>query len=118
MLNLQNLNNALLSAGQKDIQVQGILIEPFEYDSGASVANQYIIKLEHAEGVLFAFQSYETIIALKDDYNFTILDIDALDYSRTTLKFLKLFIGDSSPKKILKDKISNGIYHIYDLNCN
>ena len=64
-------------------------VENMISNRGNYVPNQFIITDD--KGRKF-FQSYETIIAIVDDGEI-ILDSDALDYSRTTSKYLYLFLG-------------------------
>ena len=79
--------------------------------NGNKVANQFIIE----NGNKTVFQSYKTIVAVEENGKIT-LDIDALDYSATTLKYLKQFLGTTESKKQLQDKIQSGFYHVEDLN--
>lgn len=60
---------------------------------GNFIPNQFIIK----EGDTVWFQSYDTIVARVSGSDVT-LDIDALDYSRTTSKYLYLFLAEYAPK--------------------
>ena len=73
-------------------------VENMVSSRGNYVPNQFIITDDGRE----IFQSYETIIAIKDKGKI-ILDNDALDYSRTTSKYLYLFLG-MNRKEIIKDK--------------
>ena len=66
---------------------------------GNYVPNQFIITYDEGREI---FQSYETIIAIKDKGKIT-LDNNALEYSRTTSKYLYLFLG-MNRKEIIKDK--------------
>jgi hypothetical protein len=68
--------------------------------NGNSATNQFIIESETKEGnKTKTFQSYETTIAVlvMDDANFgvveTIMDTEALNYSKTTSKHLFIFLG-------------------------
>lgn len=58
--------------------------------TGREVPNQFIIGLG-AECVMF--QSYNVVVAKKEK-NQIILDENYWDYSRTTLKYLKIFLND------------------------
>ena len=77
---------------------------------GNYVPNQFIINNNNEEVI---FQSYETTIARIKNGNVT-LDEKALDYSRTTSKYLYLFLNRD--RKEIKKRIENGTYRIEDLN--
>lgn len=66
---------------------------------GNAIANQFEI---YADGVKY-FQSYNTIIAKIEKGHKITLDTNALDYSKTTSKYLYLLLG-MSRKEILADK--------------
>ena len=80
--------------------------------NGNKVHNQFVITLP--ENVTM-FQSYNTVIAQNRNGKI-VLDINALDYSATTLKYLKQFLGTTESKKQLQDKIQSGFYQVEDLN--
>ena len=67
------------------------------YNTGREIANQFII--EH-EGKVY-FQSYQTIIAMKEAGKVTI-DTNAENYSRTTSKYLYQFLN-TNRKNLLQD---------------
>ena len=71
--------------------------------NGNLVPNQFIIY--HNNNVFF--QSYETIIAKIDKNGKTTLDTFALEYSRTTSKYLFKFLGYDRKEilKQIKDKL-------------
>ena len=76
------------------------------------VANQFKITMQNG---LEVFQSYETIICIKDPRNNEIyLDRDAWDYSNTTSRYRKFFLQEDT--KTTKEKIKKGIYILEDLN--
>ena len=77
---------------------------------GNYVPNQFIINNNNEEVI---FQSYETTIARIKNGNVT-LDEKALDYSRTTSKYLYLFLNRD--RKEIKKRIENGTYRVEDLN--
>lgn len=80
--------------------------------NGNKVPNQFIVTLPENVSI---FQSYKTVIA--QNRNGTIvLDSKALDYSATTTKYLKQFLGITESKKQLQDKIKSGFYQVEDLN--
>lgn len=67
-------------------------------DNGNKVANQFKIKTD--KGVYF--QSYETIICfIPNSWKKPILTID-WDYSRTTLKYLKIFLNEETSQGYLR----------------
>lgn len=80
--------------------------------NGNKVPNQFVIKLP--ENVTI-FQSYNTVIAQNRNGEI-VLDSKALDYSVTTTKYLKHFLGTTESKKQLQNKIKNGFYQVEDLN--
>ena len=67
---------------------------------GNEVPNQFIIS--DYENNRTIFQSYSTIIAMKTNKGI-VLDINALNYSATTSKYLYLFLNRSR-KEILNDE--------------
>ena len=79
--------------------------------NGNQVPNQFIID----DGKKTVFQSYKTIVAVKENGKIT-LDSKALNYSATTTKYLKQFLGTTESKKQLQDKIKSGSYQVEDLN--
>ena len=66
-------------------------------NTGREVSNQFIIE----DGGKVYFQSYQTIIAVKENGKITI-DTDAENYSRTTSKYLYQFLG-TNRKNLLQD---------------
>ena len=82
--------------------------------SGRPVANQFKIETDK----YYIFQSYNAIIA-KVEKGFVgkvILDPYYWDYSATTLKYLKQFLGISYTKKEIESFIKQGIYETKNLN--
>ena len=80
-------------------------------NNGNQVPNQFIID----NGNKTIFQSYKTIVAVEENGKVT-LDINALEYSNTTLKYLKQFLNTSDSKKQLQAKIENSFYQVEDFN--
>jgi hypothetical protein len=82
--------------------------------SGNPVANQYEIESDE----FYIFQSYGSIIAYKErgSQGKIVLDRHYWDYSRTTLKYLKQFLGVNLSKKEIEGYIKQGIYKTNDLN--
>ena len=79
--------------------------------NGNKVPNQFIID----NGNKTVFQSYKTIVAVEENGEVT-LDSKALEYSNTTLKYLKQFLNTNESKKSLYAKIESGFYNTSDLN--
>lgn len=116
MLNMNALNKALNNANLSTIvTVESIGIENFTSDKGNIIANQFEILINGTDTRYRVFQSYETIIAVKCAGH-TVLDENALEYSATTLKYLKLFLGTCATKKELYKRIEQGEYLTADLN--
>lgn len=79
---------------------------------GNKIANQFIINGDNGHEV---FQSYETVIAIKQAGNNPILlDENAWDYSRTTAKYRNIFLNEN--KKETQAKIDSGEYLLTNLN--
>ena len=86
-----------------------------------AAANQFIIESTLPEGnKTVTFQSYKTTIAVEihDINNFgvveTVIDIDALNYSRTTSKYLFIFLGLN--RKEIETRVKEGLITVKDLN--
>jgi hypothetical protein len=69
--------------------------------------NQFKVFLKN--GV--AFQSYSSLIAIKLN-NGEVYVSDKWDYSPTTLKHFKRFLGISNTKKEIQKLIDDGVYHL------
>ena len=80
--------------------------------NGNTVPNQFII---HFPENVTVFQSYNTVIAHNRN-GVIVLDKNALEYSKTTLKYLKQFLNTNESMKILQSKIDSGFYKVEDLN--
>ena len=78
-------------------------------NKGNKIANQFIIYT--TEGSIF--QSYNSTIE-KIDNGKTYLDLNKLDYSKTTGKYRNIFLNEN--KKQTEEKIKNGEYILTDLN--
>lgn len=77
--------------------------------TGNPVANQFVISTEDET----IFQSYSTIIA-KKTRDGVILDESALDYSKTTSKYLYSFLNMN--RKDIQNRIESKTYKVEDLN--
>ena len=81
--------------------------------TGNDVANQF--EIETPKYIIF--QSYDSIIAKRDRIHGKVtLDAFCWDYSRTTLKYLKDFLGVNISKKEIQSYIDQGLYKIKNLN--
>lgn len=78
------------------------------------VKNQYRITMESPRGEkIEIFQSYKTIIARYDSGKLT-LDTNAMNYSKTTSKYLYQFTNSS--KAQLEERIKEGLVKVRNLN--
>lgn len=82
--------------------------------TGNPVANQYEIETDK----YYIFQSYNSIIAKKEKgfLGKVILDPYYWNYSRTTLKYLKQFLGINISSKEIEQRIKDGTYKTENLN--
>ena len=78
--------------------------------SNNEVANQFIITLQNGIKI---FQSYDTIIAIKANGE-TYLDYECWNYSNTTSRYRKEFLGEDT--RTTKNKIDQGKYILEYLN--
>ena len=69
-------------------------------------ANQFVINGAYGE----AFQSYGSLLAYIKN-NFIYLS-DKWDYSKTTLKYLKIFLKTSMSKKEIKEALKSGVFQL------
>jgi len=79
--------------------------------SGNKIANQFIIDTNNKE----IFQSYNTIIAIKNYKNGkTYLDKNSWNYSNTTSKYRNIFLNEKTKETL--EKIKNKEYILKNLN--
>lgn len=78
------------------------------------VANQFIITISTKKGTKRIFQSYNTVIAVKDEKGNVTLDERYWDYSRTTGKYRNQFLREGITET--RKKIKNGTYKLKNLN--
>ena len=78
--------------------------------SGKPVANQFIIYASDGN----YFQSYNSVIAFRDNNGKITLDSYYWDYSRTTGKYRNQFLGEGIVDT--RAKIDSGEYELADLN--
>jgi hypothetical protein len=72
--------------------------------------NQFLIVTPNAH----YFQSYESLIAMRDNEGKVFLDVNYWDYSTTTGKYRNIFLNEN--KKLTETKIKNNTYSLVDLN--
>ena len=92
--------------------------------TGNGVANQFEITFEHDNFRTIFFQSYNSVIAKlhlnkKGDWA-VYLDSEDWDYSRTTLKYFRVFLNDyinfDCFTKDIRNNINKGLYKLTNLN--
>lgn len=116
MLNVQTLNDALNAAGLSTVKnVDDVSVECMLSPNGKAVPNQYVVTVNDNENYFRIFQSYKTLIAVRTQDKI-VLDSGALDYSNTTLKYLKSFLKTSDSKKQLNERIELGEFLTVNLN--
>ena len=76
--------------------------------SGNAVPNQYEIRTRTNKGTSVMFQSYNTIICEVNEGGNIYLDCEYWNYSRTTVKYLKIFLSDFVGS-LSMDDIKNGL---------
>ena len=81
-------------------------------DRGQAVKNQFYIFDQDNSVVMF--QSYNSIIAKRDNNGNVELDQNYWDYSLTTGKYRNVFLAEKKPET--EKKIKQGIYKLVDLN--
>ena len=72
--------------------------------------NQFLIVTPNAH----YFQSYESLIAMRDNEGKIYLDINKWDYSTTTGKYRNIFLNEN--KSLTQKKINSNVYLLVDLN--
>lgn len=82
--------------------------------TGDAVANQFVITIDTEKGVKRIFQSYNTIIAVKDEDGKITLDENSWDYSITTSHYRNRFLNENTAET--RRKINSGVYKLADLN--
>lgn len=88
-----------------------MLIESMKSPNGNTVPNQFILLIDNIQ----YFQSYKSMIARKNLTTGTVtLDTIYWDYSRTTSKYLSLFLNE--PIKDIRSKVKQGTYQLVNLN--
>jgi len=82
--------------------------------TGETVANQFVITINTKKGTKRIFQSYDTIIAVRDEDGKITLDENNWDYSQTTAHYRNNFLCEKTAET--RRKIKNGIYQLANLN--
>ena len=72
--------------------------------NGNPAANQFVITTDNGQ----YFKSYDSLIAFKPRSGDTVVFTDYWDYSNTTLKHLRTFLGTSASKKELEQMLESG----------
>lgn len=72
--------------------------------NGKPVANQFVITTDQGQ----YFKSYASLIAFRPRCGATPVFTNAWDYSATTLKHLKIFLGITDSKKQIEERIVSG----------
>tara|TARA_B100000963_G_scaffold317282_1_gene297626 strand:+ start:70 stop:348 length:279 start_codon:yes stop_codon:yes gene_type:complete len=86
-------------------------VENMRSSRGNKVPNQFIIIDNHNNKI---FQSYDTVIAMKNDDGIIYLDKYSWDYSVTTGKYRNEFLGEGIAET--RKKIASGEYILTNLN--
>lgn len=112
MLNMSTMKNVVYT----DIgAIESIDIENMYTNSGSKAPNQFNLFVCGQDGHIRVFQSYGTIIAVRCN-GVTYLDQGKWDYSPTTLRYLKQWLGTQETKAEIVENIDNGVYKLADLN--
>jgi len=84
-------------------------VQNMQSSNGNNIANQFII----TDGNKTIFQSYQSVIAIKENGKVT-LDENKWDYSVTTGKYRNEFLGEGIA--VTRQKIASGVYTLENLN--
>ena len=100
----------------KPVVLQKIHIENMESykGTGDAVANQFVITIETDKGTIRVFQSYTSVITMRDENGKITLDENKWDYSTTTARYRNKFLCENTVET--RRKIQQGIYALADLN--
>ena len=82
--------------------------------TGNVVANQFVITIDTNKGTKSIFQSYDTIIAVRDEDGKITLDENKWDCSQTTDHYRNNFLCENTAET--RRKIKKGIYQLANLN--
>jgi len=75
-------------------------------------ANQFFVEYDGWE----QFQSYKSVVAERKRDGTILLDRKYWNYSRTTMKYLGIFLGMKS--KDIRENVSRGTFILTNLNAN
>ena len=90
--------------------MQNIKVLNMISNNGNRIPNQFIIITPEGK----YFQSYNSIIAFKDNEGKIILDRNKWDYSTTTGKYRNIFLNEN--KRLTEKKITYRVYELANLN--
>jgi hypothetical protein len=90
--------------------IKKVKVENMQSPNGNDVPNQFLIYTDEC----VYFQSYSSVIAFKPKEGKIKLDENKWDYSKTTGKYLNIFLREN--KAEIQRKIDNGLYELIDLN--
>lgn len=82
--------------------------------SGNVVPNQFVITINTDKGTKRIFQSYDTIIAVRDEGGNITLDKNNWEYSKSTSRYRNKFLNENTAET--RRKIEQGIYTLENLN--
>ena len=82
--------------------------------TGDEVVNQFVITVDTDKGRVRLFQSYNSVIAMRDEDGKITLDESKWDYSQTTARYRNQFLCENTAET--RRKIKEGIYQLADLN--
>jgi hypothetical protein len=82
--------------------------------TGDVVPNQFVITVDTDKGRVRVFQSYNSVIVMRDEDGKITLDENKWDWSTTTARYRSRFLCENAAET--KRKIKAGIYQLADLN--
>lgn len=96
--------------------IENVHVENMESYKGTGdvVPNQFVITVDTDKGRVTVFQSYNSVIAMRDEDGKITLDENNWDYSQTTARYRNRFLCENTAET--KRKIKAGIYQLADLN--
>ena len=100
----------------KPVEIEKYKVEnmPSYKGTGETVANQFVITINTSKGTKRIFQSYDTIIAVRDEDGKITLDENNWDTSTTTARYRNNFLCENTAET--RKKIKQGIYTLANLN--
>ena len=79
-----------------------------------TVPNQFVITIETDKGTKRIFQSYDTVIAVRDENGNITLDENNWNYSKTTAHYRNKFLYENTAET--RRNIKKGVYQLANLN--